>query len=87
MFQTTNRSHLRHVFVHLLNGEKLDVTCEHSTPGKDLYDAVVAHLGLPEHYLFGITYAQGKLLLSRENISYYRMMHLILINYKIRQNI
>ena len=46
--------------VELLSGERLDVVCETSTVGRELFDAVVAHLGLPEHYLFGLTYLQGK---------------------------
>ena len=52
--------------VELLSGEKLDVVCEACTLGRELFDAVVAQLALPEHYLFALTYLQGALLSCRD---------------------
>ena len=51
---------LRHIQVVLLTGRKLDVICDPTNTGKELIDAVIAHLNLPEHYYFGVAYMQGK---------------------------
>ncbi len=59
IFQTINAVNLRHLRVILLNGQRLDVICEPNNTGKQLFDTVVSHLGLPEHFFFGITYIQG----------------------------
>ena len=63
--QSTNAKDVRHVSVALLSGERLDVVCDTSTLGRDVFDAVVAQLGLPEHYLFALAYLQGTRLSTR----------------------
>ena len=45
----------------LLNGQKLEVMCDPSTTGQQLFEAVVTQIELPEFYFFGLTYVTGKL--------------------------
>ena len=59
LLQTTNPSNLRNVRVVLLTGQKLNIMCEPNTTGKLVFDVVISHLGLPEHYFFGLTFLQG----------------------------
>ncbi|KAM9450564.1 tyrosine-protein phosphatase non-receptor type 13 isoform 2-T2 [Clarias gariepinus] len=47
---------LRKVFVVLLNGQKLEVSCDVKVVCKDVLDMVNAHVGLVEHHLFGLAY-------------------------------
>ncbi|XP_058270711.1 tyrosine-protein phosphatase non-receptor type 13 isoform X4 [Hemibagrus wyckioides] len=47
---------LRKVFVVLLNGQKLEVSCDVKAVCKDVLDMVIAHVGLVEHHLFGLAY-------------------------------
>ncbi|XP_068024126.1 LOW QUALITY PROTEIN: tyrosine-protein phosphatase non-receptor type 13 [Melanerpes formicivorus] len=44
----------RKVSVLLLSGQKLELTCDTKTICKDVFDMVVAHIGLVEHHLFGL---------------------------------
>ena len=44
----------------LLNGQKLEVMCDPSTTGQQLFEAVVTQIELPEFYFFGLTYVTGK---------------------------
>ena len=44
----------------LLNGQKLEVMCEPSTTGQQLFEAIVTHIELPEFYFFGLTYVSGE---------------------------
>lgn len=44
----------RKVGVVLLNGQKLEVSCDVKVLCKDVLDMVVAHVGLVEHHLFGL---------------------------------
>ncbi|XP_010181602.1 PREDICTED: tyrosine-protein phosphatase non-receptor type 13, partial [Mesitornis unicolor] len=44
----------RKVNVMLLSGQKLELTCDTKTISKDVFDMVVAHIGLVEHHLFGL---------------------------------
>ncbi|XP_010147559.1 PREDICTED: tyrosine-protein phosphatase non-receptor type 13, partial [Eurypyga helias] len=44
----------RKVNVMLLSGQKLELTCDTKTICKDVFDMVVAHIGLVEHHLFGL---------------------------------
>ncbi|XP_054028495.1 tyrosine-protein phosphatase non-receptor type 13 [Dryobates pubescens] len=44
----------RKVSVLILSGQKLELTCDTKTICKDVFDMVVAHIGLVEHHLFGL---------------------------------
>ncbi|KQK81003.1 tyrosine-protein phosphatase non-receptor type 13 [Amazona aestiva] len=44
----------RKVSVMLLSGQKLELTCDTKTICKDVFDMVVAHIGLVEHHFFGL---------------------------------
>ncbi|KAM3873959.1 tyrosine-protein phosphatase non-receptor type 13 [Diretmus argenteus] len=44
------------VGVVLLNGQKLELSCDLKAVCKDVLDMVVAHVGLVEHHLFGLAY-------------------------------
>uniref|UniRef100_A0A669E9N5 Tyrosine-protein phosphatase non-receptor type 20 n=1 Tax=Oreochromis niloticus TaxID=8128 RepID=A0A669E9N5_ORENI len=46
----------RKVGVVLLNGQKLELSCDIKAVCKDVFDMVVAHTGLVEHHLFGLAY-------------------------------
>lgn len=50
---------LRKVSVVLLNGQKLELGCDLKAVCKDVFDMVVAHVGLVEHHLFGLAYLKG----------------------------
>lgn len=49
----------RKVGVVLLNGQKLELSCDIKAVCKDVFDMVVAHTGLVEHHLFGLAYLKG----------------------------
>lgn len=51
----------RKVGVVLLNGQKLELSCDIKAVCKDVLDMVVAHIGLVEHHLFGLAYLRGRL--------------------------
>ncbi|XP_069092215.1 tyrosine-protein phosphatase non-receptor type 13 isoform X3 [Pleurodeles waltl] len=44
----------RKVNIILLSGQRLELTCDTKTTCKDVFDMVVAHIGLVEHYLFAL---------------------------------
>uniref|UniRef100_H0XR36 Protein tyrosine phosphatase non-receptor type 13 n=1 Tax=Otolemur garnettii TaxID=30611 RepID=H0XR36_OTOGA len=44
----------RKVNVILLSGQRLELTCDTKTICKDVFDMVVAHIGLVEHHLFAL---------------------------------
>ncbi|KAM4634950.1 tyrosine-protein phosphatase non-receptor type 13 isoform 3-T4 [Polymixia lowei] len=46
----------RKVGVVLLNGQRLELSCDIKAVCKDVLDMVVAHVGLVEHHLFGLAY-------------------------------
>uniref|UniRef100_A0A8C6KKB2 Protein tyrosine phosphatase non-receptor type 13 n=1 Tax=Nothobranchius furzeri TaxID=105023 RepID=A0A8C6KKB2_NOTFU len=46
----------RKVGVVLLNSQKLELICDIKALCKDVFDMVVAHIGLVEHHLFGLAY-------------------------------
>uniref|UniRef100_A0A6Q2XAS1 Protein tyrosine phosphatase non-receptor type 13 n=1 Tax=Esox lucius TaxID=8010 RepID=A0A6Q2XAS1_ESOLU len=48
----------RKVGVVLLNGQKLELSCDIKAICKDVLDMVVAHVGLVEHHLFGLAFLQ-----------------------------
>lgn len=48
------------MFVVLLNGQKLEVSCDVKAMSKDVLDMVIAHVGLVEHHLFGLAYLKGE---------------------------
>ncbi|XP_074647744.1 tyrosine-protein phosphatase non-receptor type 13-like isoform X2 [Tubulanus polymorphus] len=50
--------HTKPVAVHLLTGEVIDINCDPSVTTKQLYSVIVTHLGLVEHFYFGLTYIQ-----------------------------
>lgn len=49
----------RKVGVLLLNGQKLELSCDIKAVCKDVLDMVVAHIGLVEHHLFGLANLRG----------------------------
>uniref|UniRef100_A0A8C3XLL6 Tyrosine-protein phosphatase non-receptor type 13 n=1 Tax=Chelydra serpentina TaxID=8475 RepID=A0A8C3XLL6_CHESE len=49
-----NEDTRRKVNVMLLSGQRLELTCDTKTICKDVFDMVVAHVGLVEHHLFGL---------------------------------
>ncbi|KAJ7327166.1 hypothetical protein JRQ81_016925, partial [Phrynocephalus forsythii] len=49
-----NEDSRRKVNVMLLSGQRLELTCDTKTVCKDVFDMVVAHIGLVEHHLFGL---------------------------------
>uniref|UniRef100_H3B2S0 Tyrosine-protein phosphatase non-receptor type 13 n=1 Tax=Latimeria chalumnae TaxID=7897 RepID=H3B2S0_LATCH len=46
----------RKVNILLLSGQRLDLTCDTKCTCKDVFDMVVAHIGLVEHHLFALAY-------------------------------
>ncbi|XP_055445009.1 tyrosine-protein phosphatase non-receptor type 13 isoform X4 [Bubalus kerabau] len=44
----------RKVNIMLLSGQRLELTCDTKTICKDVFDMVVAHIGLVEHHLFAL---------------------------------
>ncbi|KAL4617322.1 tyrosine-protein phosphatase non-receptor type 13 isoform X9 [Arapaima gigas] len=46
----------RKVSVVLLNGQRLELSCDIKAVCKDVLDMVVAHVGLVEHHLFGLAF-------------------------------
>lgn len=50
----------RKINVQLLTGQRLELTCDTKTVCKDVFDMVVAHIGLVEHHLFGLAILKGK---------------------------
>ncbi|XP_006867830.1 PREDICTED: tyrosine-protein phosphatase non-receptor type 13 [Chrysochloris asiatica] len=49
-----NEDSRRKVNIMLLNGQRLELTCDTKTICKDVFDMVVAHIGLVEHHLFAL---------------------------------
>ncbi|XP_050011667.1 tyrosine-protein phosphatase non-receptor type 13 isoform X3 [Alexandromys fortis] len=49
-----NEDHRRKVNIMLLSGQRLELTCDTKTICKDVFDMVVAHIGLVEHHLFAL---------------------------------
>ncbi|XP_046560212.1 tyrosine-protein phosphatase non-receptor type 13-like [Haliotis rubra] len=51
-----NPSLARRVVIIHLTGQKLESTVDPSTTGRQLFDAVIAHLGIVEFFFFGLSY-------------------------------
>ncbi|XP_060043758.1 tyrosine-protein phosphatase non-receptor type 13 isoform X12 [Erinaceus europaeus] len=49
-----NEDNRRKVNIMLLSGQRLELTCDTKTLCKDVFDMVVAHIGLVEHHLFAL---------------------------------
>ncbi|XP_021104511.1 tyrosine-protein phosphatase non-receptor type 13 isoform X19 [Heterocephalus glaber] len=49
-----NEDNRRKVNIILLSGQRLELTCNTKTICKDVFDMVVAHIGLVEHHLFAL---------------------------------
>ncbi|XP_073897928.1 tyrosine-protein phosphatase non-receptor type 13 isoform X11 [Castor canadensis] len=49
-----NEDNRRKINIMLLNGQRLELTCDTKTICKDVFDMVVAHIGLVEHHLFAL---------------------------------
>ncbi|CAO2639150.1 Tyrosine-protein phosphatase non-receptor type 13 [Lemmus lemmus] len=49
-----NEDHRRKVNIMLLSGQRLELTCDTKTICRDVFDMVVAHIGLVEHHLFAL---------------------------------
>ena len=58
--QNAGAASLRRLQVVLLNGAKLNIICEPANTGQQLFDLVVSHLGLVQHYYYGITFEHGQ---------------------------
>ncbi|XP_031192886.1 tyrosine-protein phosphatase non-receptor type 13 isoform X3 [Mastomys coucha] len=50
----TKKDQRRKVNIRLLSGQRLELTCDTKTVCKDVFDMVVAHIGLVEHHLFAL---------------------------------
>nr|XP_036877039.1 tyrosine-protein phosphatase non-receptor type 13 isoform X5 [Manis javanica] len=50
-----NEDQRRKVNIMLLSGQRLELTCDTKTICKDVFDMVVAHIGLVEHHLFALS--------------------------------
>ncbi|XP_036083627.1 tyrosine-protein phosphatase non-receptor type 13 isoform X4 [Rousettus aegyptiacus] len=50
-----NEDNRRKVNIMLLSGQRLELTCDTKTICKDVFDMVVAHIGLVEHHLFALS--------------------------------
>lgn len=42
------------------NGQSIQVKCEVKSRGGDVFDMIVAHANLMEHFYFGLAYIDGK---------------------------
>lgn len=67
----------REVTVVLLNGQYVVVRCDIKSRGRDVFDMVVAHANLVEHFYFGLAFIDGKhgvvcgsVLIVHNNIQY-----------------
>nr|XP_021558063.1 tyrosine-protein phosphatase non-receptor type 13 isoform X7 [Neomonachus schauinslandi] len=49
-----NEDNRRKVNIMLLSGQRLELTCDTKTICKDVFDMIVAHIGLVEHHLFAL---------------------------------
>ncbi|XP_048460350.1 tyrosine-protein phosphatase non-receptor type 13 [Rhincodon typus] len=49
----------RKVNIMLLSGQCLELTCDTKSTCKDVFDMVVAHIGLVEHHFFSLAYLKG----------------------------
>uniref|UniRef100_A0A8D1VJZ5 Tyrosine-protein phosphatase non-receptor type 13 n=1 Tax=Sus scrofa TaxID=9823 RepID=A0A8D1VJZ5_PIG len=54
-----NEDNRRKVNIMLLSGQRLELTCDTKTICKDVFDMVVAHIGLVEHHLFALATLKG----------------------------
>lgn len=67
----------------LLSGQRLELTCDTKTICKDVFDMVVAHIGLVEHHLFALAILKGNCLSNSEfrMESWHRddLLHLIVL--------
>ncbi|KAM9330525.1 tyrosine-protein phosphatase non-receptor type 13 [Gastrophryne carolinensis] len=50
----------RKVSIILLSGQRLELTCDTKSTCKDVFDMVVAHIGLVEHHLFALALLKDK---------------------------
>lgn len=50
----------RKVNIILLSGQRLELTCDNKSTCKDVFDMVVAHIGLVEHHLFALAMLKGE---------------------------
>lgn len=87
-----NPANARRVIIVLLNGQKLEVMCDPSTTGKQLFQTVISHMALHEiQSYFGLTYIYGnKLILSFKNIFSYISHCLFFVlhkTYKVQSDI
>lgn len=48
------------------NGQSILVKCEVKSRGGDVFDMIVAHSNLMEHFYFGLAYIDGKKLASSD---------------------
>lgn len=50
----------REVTVVLLNGQYVVVRCDIKSKARDVFDMVVAHANLVEHFYFGLSFLDGR---------------------------
>lgn len=54
----------RELSVVMPNGQSILVKCEVKTRGGDVFDMIVAHSNLVEHFYFGLAYIDGKIIVA-----------------------
>lgn len=57
-------SNQRELSVVMPNGQSIQVKCEVKSRGGDVFDMIVAHSNLMEHFYFGLAYTDGKYVLK-----------------------
>uniref|UniRef100_A0A8C5YD19 Protein tyrosine phosphatase non-receptor type 13 n=1 Tax=Microcebus murinus TaxID=30608 RepID=A0A8C5YD19_MICMU len=60
----------RKVNIMLLSGQRLELTCDTKTICKDVFDMVVAHIGLVEHHLFALGWKEEPKKKSKATVNF-----------------
>lgn len=50
------------------NGQNILVKCEVKARGGDVFDMIVAHSNLMEHFYFGLAYIDGKYIKKKKKV-------------------
>lgn len=67
----------REVTVVMPNGQNILVKCEVKSRGVDVFDMIVAHSNLMEHFYFGLAYIDGKVVGETSSFRYTKSIQLI----------
>lgn len=62
-----------------LTGQKLELMCDPSTTGHQLFEAVITHIELPEFFFFGLTYVAGNISFTPKFIYFETAPNLIVV--------